>query len=521
MAAARPDDHLRLAELMAALSLATDLGLGRPLEHELGVCLAALELADRLGCDPEERSEVYYVALLAHLGCTAAAPYLASWAGGDEIYLQRGASLLGPASEPSEDLRYFVRGFAGDRPLPERARLVAKMLAAGRKRFEEMAANLCEGGMLLARRLHLPEEVALALAQVTERWDGKGFPGAAAGEQISRPLRIVRVAHDFVEVAHARDSEAAVEVLGRRRGRGYDPGVVDAALAAPGDLLRATDGPDTWERVIEAEPQPVTTISTAGLEMVARAFGEFTDVKIDFLHGHSTRVADLAATGAQALGCSRADVSQVRAAGLLHDLGRVAVPNGIWDKPGPLSAGEWERVRLHPYYTERVLERCGALAPLALVSGSHHERLDGSGYHRGATAAQLNVGARLLAAADVYDAITHDRPYRPRLRPEAARAELGRMVRAATLDKRVVDAVLEAAGAPPLTVRQGHPAGLTDREVEVLRLVAQGRTSKEIARELVITEKTAGHHVEHIYAKTGVSTRVGAALFAMEHDLAQ
>ena len=196
------------------------------------------------------------------------------------------------------------------------------------------------------------------------------------------------------------------------------------------------------------------------------------------------------------------------------------MPNGIWDKPGPLSASEQERVRLHAYYTERVLERSGALAPLALLSGSHHERLDGSGYHRGAAAAQLSVGARLLAAADVYDAMTHDRPHRRALSPAAAHTELSEMVRAGGLEKRVVDAVLEAAGAAPLKVRQGYPAGLSDREVEVLRLVAQGRTSKEIAKALVITEKTAGHHVEHIYAKTGVSTRVGAALFAMQHDLA-
>lgn len=519
MEAARTDDHIRLAGLMAALSLATDLGLGQPLEHELGVCLAALKLADQLGCTPEESSDVYYVALLAHVGCTAAAPYLASWVGGDEIHFQSGVQVTGPASEPRDDLRHLIHQFADDRPLPERARLLAKSLVAGRKQFELMAASLCEGARLLARRLYLPDEVTRALGQLTARWDGKGVPGDVAGEEISRPLRIVRVVHDFVAIAHARDREAAVEALKRRRGRGYDPVIVDAALAEREALLRAVDVPDAWERVIDAEPSPVVRISRAGLETVARAFGEFTDLKIDFLHGHSTRVAELAATAAEALGCSRAEASEVRAAGFLHDLGRVTVPNGIWNKPGPLSAGEWERVRLHPYYTERVLERSGALAPLALLSGSHHERLDGSGYHRATTAAQLSVEARLLAGADVYDAMTHDRPYREALSPEDASAELGEMVRGRTLEKRAVDAVLEAAGAAPLRVRQGYPAGLTDREAEVLRLLAKGRTNKEIAKALVITEKTAGHHVEHIYAKAGVSTRVGATLFAMQHDL--
>ncbi len=177
---------------------------------------------------------------------------------------------------------------------------------------------------------------------------------------------------------------------------------------------------------------------------------------------------------AEALGCPAPEVAEIRAAGLVHDVGRVAVPNGIWDKPGPLNAGEWERVRLHPYYTERVLERSAVLAPLAVLAGSHHERIDGSGYHRGATAAQLGTGARVLAAADVYDALTHDRPYRGALSAAAARTELGEMVVAGRLDKRAVDGVLEAAGAAALDVRQGYPAGLTEREVEVLRLVAQG-----------------------------------------------
>jgi HD-GYP domain-containing protein (c-di-GMP phosphodiesterase class II) len=427
--------------------------------------------------------------------------------------------VLGPASEPSEDVRHLVRRLADDRPLPERARLVAKQLTGGQKHFKLAAANLCEGGRLLARRLHLPDEVARALGQVPARWDGKGVPEDVAGEEISRPLRIVRVAHDFVAIAHGRDREAAIVALSRRRGRGYDPQIVDAALADPEALLGAANAPDAYGRVLDAEPQPVATISRAGVEVVARAFGEFVDLKASFLTGHSSRVAQLAATAAQALGCSYAETSAIRAAGFCHDLGRVAVPNGIWDKPGALSRGEWERVRLHPYYSERVLERSAALASLAVLAGSHHERLDGSGYHRGATAAQLDVGARALAAADVYDAMTHDRPYRPARVPADARTELGEMVGAGTLEKRAVNAVLEAAGAAPLRQRQGHPAGLTDREVEVLRLIAQGRTNKEIAEALVVAEKTAGHHVEHIYAKVGVSTRVGAALFAMRHDL--
>ena len=521
MEAVRSDDQIRVAEVLASLSLATDLGLGQPLEHELGVCLSALELADRLGCCAEECSEVYYVALVAHIGCTAAAADFASWVGGDEIHFQSGVQVLGPASEPAEDIRYLLRRLADDRPAPERALLVAKQLVGGKQQFERAAANLCEGGRLLAARLHLPDEVARALGQVTTRWDGKGIPAEVEGEEISRPLRIVRVAHDVVAIAKARDLQAATEALRRRRGRGYDPEVVDAVLAEPETLLGAANVPNAWERVIAAEPEPVATISRAGLERVAGAFGEFTDLKVGFLRGHSSRVAELAADAAAAVGCSRSQASEVRAAGLFHDLGRVSVPNGIWEKSGRLSAGEWERVRLHPYYTERVLERSPVLAPLAVLAGSHHERLDGSGYHRGAGAAQLGVGARLLAAADAFDAMTHDRPHRRALGPEQARDELGAMVGAGAIDKRAADAVLEAAGSAPTQTRQSYPAGLTEREADVLRLLAQGKTNREIAEALVITEKTAGHHVEHIYAKADVSTRVGAALFAMRHDLVE
>ncbi|HSI79468.1 MAG TPA: HD domain-containing phosphohydrolase [Solirubrobacterales bacterium] len=521
MSPAVPDGGIRLAEPVAALSLATDLGLGQPLGHELGGCLAALDLAARLGATPDEASHVYYVALLAHVGCTGVASRLASWSGGDEIHFQSAVQVLGPMSEPSEDIRWFLRHLGDDRPLPERALLLARMLARGEREASAMAHDLCEGGRLLTRRLHLPDEVAVALGQITERWDGEGVPGEVGGELISRPLRIARVALDLVAIAHGRDREAAVEALRRRRGRGYDPEVVDAALEAPSELLEAAEADDAWQRVLEAEPEPVATISQAGLASVARAFGEFADLKVGFLRGHSARVAELAAGAAEALGLSAAEIGDVRAAGQLHDLGRVSVPNGVWEKRGPLGAGEWERVRLHPYYTERILERSAPLAPLARSAGAHHERLDGSGYHRGAAAAQLDLPARLLAAADVYDALGHDRPHRRAHGEAGIREELGEMVTAGRLDKRAVDAVLDAAGAPPLRARQGFPAGLSEREVEVLRLLARGLTNKEIASALVIAEKTAGHHVEHIYAKAGVSTRVGAALFAMRNDLVE
>jgi DNA-binding NarL/FixJ family response regulator len=204
----------------------------------------------------------------------------------------------------------------------------------------------------------------------------------------------------------------------------------------------------------------------------------------------------------------------------LHDLGRIGVPNGIWDKPGPLTTAEWEQVRLHSYHSERILSRSSALAPLASLAGMHHERQDGSGYYRQATAATIPNGARVLAAADAYQAMTQERPYRPALTRSAAAEQLRSEAARGRLDPDAVRAILEAAGhAFTRRTRPAWPAGLSDREVQVLRLVARGYSNREMARLLYISPKTVGHHIQHIYAKIGVSTRAAAAMFAMEHRL--
>jgi HD-GYP domain-containing protein (c-di-GMP phosphodiesterase class II) len=245
---------------------------------------------------------------------------------------------------------------------------------------------------------------------------------------------------------------------------------------------------------------------------------DLVDVKAPHTAGHSRGVANLAAEAARLAGLPAPEVTVVRRAGLVHDLGRLGVSNAVWDKPGPLTDSEWERVRLHPYLTERMLANVEALAGARELAARHHERLDGSGYPRGLTAVALTPADRILAAADVYHALTESRPHRPARMPDEAAAEVRAEAKAGRLDGDAVNAVLRAAGhrAP---VRRDWPAGLTAREVEVLGLLARGDSNKAIAKKLVVAPKTVSNHVEHIYAKIGVSTRAAAAIFAMQHGL--
>jgi HD-GYP domain-containing protein (c-di-GMP phosphodiesterase class II) len=245
--------------------------------------------------------------------------------------------------------------------------------------------------------------------------------------------------------------------------------------------------------------------------------GDFADLMSPYLVGHSAGVAELTTAAARHCRWPEAEVSAVRRAAFVHDLGRVAVSAAIWQKPAALTQDEWERVRLHAYHTERVLSRSSFLAPLAPVATAHHERLDGSGYHRRATTAVLTPPARLLAAADSYHAMTESRPHRKALTAPQAAEALREQARAGQLEAESVAAVLEAAGqhAGPVA----RPAGLTEREAQVVTLLARGLQTKQIARALGISVKTADRHVQNSYAKIGVSTRAAAAVFAMQHGL--
>ena len=502
---------MRRAELLAVLSLGADLGLGQPMEHVLRECLIAMRLAEQIGLDEKARATVYYTALLTWVGCHVDAYEQAKWFGDDLAFKSDFPKVDGPG------VGFVLRHLGAGRPALDRARLGVAFLGDGRREVGDIIDNHRRAAEDLAHQLGLDGDVRDCLGQAFERWDGKGTPGQARGEAISIASRLVSLA-DVVEVFHRLGGvAAAVAVARERRGTQFDPGLVDMFCRVADEVLAGVESATTWEAVIAVEPELDVVLSGDQLDEALAAVANFIDVKSPYTLGHSCAVAELAEAAARVAGLSENDAVLVRRAGYVHDLGRLGVSNAIWDKPGSLTLGELERVRLHPYLTERMLA-ASTLAPLGTVAVQHHERLDGSGYPRGVSGDALTPIGRILGAADVYRAKLEPRAHRPALTADEVAVHLRHEVSAGRLDADAVEAVLRAAGHP-VRRRRTWPAGLTSREVEVLCLAARGLTNHDIAVRLGISKKTAANHVEHIYTKIGVSNRARASLYAVRHGL--
>jgi HD-GYP domain-containing protein (c-di-GMP phosphodiesterase class II) len=503
--------EVRLAELVGSMSLATDLGLGQPMEHVLRSCMLGLRIAEDLQLGASERAVVYYVALLAWLGCHADAHEQSVWFG-DDIELRADKHLA-----DSVGARFMLSHVGRGDPPPRRALRLGSALVSGRDALAAMETTHCMIAGLFAMRLGLGTEVRDGLQHVFERWDGKGTAGIA-GEEIALSARIAVVADIVESFRRIGGTTAAVDIARRRAGAQFDPRLANHVRENADALLGGLDEATGWDAAIAAEPALARRMSSVELDSALAAIADFADLKSPYTTGHSRGVAERAATAALRAGLGEPAAAELRRAGLIHDVGRLGVSNTIWDKPGPLSETEMERVRMHPYLTQRTFSRSRRLARLAEVAAAHHERLDGSGYPRALAGGALSPEARILAAADAYQAMTEHRPHRPARPPEKAARQLREDVSRGRLDADAVDAVLGAAGHRVPRRREG-PAGLTRREVEVLVLLARGLSNKAIAAQLVVSPKTVGHHIEHIYRKIGCSTRAAASLFAMQHGL--
>ncbi len=466
------------------------------MEHVLRQCLIALRLADHAGLGEEQRVAVYYTALLVSVGCHTDAHEQAKWFG-DDIAMKSGKydyefkSVRGPAA--------MLGRIGSGAPVLERFRVGLEFAVSGHKDLDGMIEQHAAMARALAEELQLPDDVSAALGAAYEQWDGDGWPGALKGDAIPVASRLAQLA-EFVEVAcRVGGIDAATATAAKRSGTQFDPALAVLFCEHADAILGDLDSVSTWDAVIAAEPALAVVLAGDRFDAALEAIANFVDLKSPYTSGHSRAVADLSAAAAAQLELPEDEVLTLRRAGLVHDFGRLGVSNAIWDKRGPLGTGEWERVRTHPYLTERMLHGSATLAPLGAIAVQQCERLDGSGYPRGLSGGAISRHARILGAADAYQAMRAD-------------------VAAGRLDAEAVDAVLAAAGHRVQRRREG-PAGLTPREVEVLRLLAQGLSNKEIAVRLVISPKTAGNHIEHIYAKIDASSRATASLFAMQNGL--
>jgi HD-GYP domain-containing protein (c-di-GMP phosphodiesterase class II) len=502
------------AEILAALSLAIDLGLGQPMEHMLRATLLGLRLADLAGVDRAGRGRTYYVNLLAWIGCHADSFELATLFG-DDINFRADYYLIDAHGLPMLSLMLRHTG-AGLPPL-KRAERRAQFAATANNAVRTLISSHCTSAGRLADRVGLDEGMPAILSNTFERWDGKGLPAGRGGTDIPLETRIGQLADTAEVFLRTGGVEAAVATVRKRRGTQFDPQLADLfcanAEALTADLLDI----DPWPAVLAAAPDN-KGLSGAELDSILAAIGDFADLKSPYTMGHSRAVSTLAAETAREYGLTVKGIGELRSAGWVHDLGRMGISNSVWDKTSALSHVDRERMQMYPYLSERILGRVPGMKRVADIVGAHHERLDGSGYPRGLGSTDLDPSQRILGAADAYQSYLEPRPYRPALNEQEAGQRLRDEAGTGRLDEQATEAVLVVAGQ---TVRRRRPLpnGLTDREAEVLKLLCQGMSNREIAAALSIAPKTARNHVEHIYPKIGAENRVSATLFALDHGL--
>ena len=496
--------------------MAQDNAFGQPLESQLRSCLLASALCEEAGFDSDVRDTVYWVALLRYIGCTGHAHEVAT-VFGNEIAI-RARTLVHDAANPAELMRDILTFATANHPESEHEQIISSIQAGAHDWAVYNFAAGCEVGDMLVERLHVGTDVRDALRFTFERWNGTGFPAGASGTAIPLPMRIVHLTHDMEAIGRLFSPTHAIEAARERRDRTYDPALADLFADNGAAWFAQLDKVDPWDAVIALEPTPYRQLHDASLDDALDVVADFIDLKSPFMAGHSRRCATLAADAGRLLGCDDDEITILRRASLVHEFGTTAIPNSILDKPTSLTRAEYDRIEVHPMLTEQMLRRTPALAELNPVAAAHHEKADGSGYHKRLAADAVDRRGLVLAATDIYVGLTSDRADRPAFSADYAAAELRRLSSVGVLDQTTADAVLEAAGHGALVRPPSRPShGLTRREVQVLQLAARGLSTADIAAELFISAKTADHHIQHVYTKIGVSSRPAAMLWAMQN----
>ena len=524
------ESAIRIADLLGAFSLASALAIGLHAEHGARSCYIGIHIAQELQLSLQQRTDLYYAELLKDAGCTTWTSQLATFWLADEIAAKRELQFFRDARNPLDLLPWLMRYVAAGAPFPTRATHIMDFILNGREFMREGFESTCQVAARIAQRLDMPQTVQDALMYIFEQWDGHGMPSGTKGDTIPMISRIVLVT-SFLEAFHSTGGlEAAKGVAQERRGKAFDPSVVDAflLLARKESFWNGLEHERVWDTVLSMEPEesPHRYIGEEKLTDVALALADYADMKSPYMAGGLRRVAEIAQRVARRMSLPERQVATIYHAGLVHDIGIVAVPSFVLNKPqDKLTEAEREQVRLHPYHSQRILSKVPALEAVIESVAAHHEQADGHGYYRGLRGSEIPVGARIIAVADRFDELSHDRPDRPALELDQAvnvmRQEAGSRLSPDAFEALAEDLSGIEQAQRRRTRRQEWPARLTEREVEVLRLVTRGRNRSQAAKALFVSEGTIRSHLEHIYRKIGVSNRSAATLFAIEHDLMQ
>lgn len=418
----QPQDlHVRLSEVLAALSQALDLTEGQPMGHTARACAIGMRIADEVGIDdPDERSALFYSLLLKDAGCSSNSARVCAMFGHDDIAIKTDLKTVN-YHKLKEALGYITRNIQPDGSAFKRAMYLKDIVRHGTDGSRALTRTRCERGAAIARMLGFDDRTANAIHSLDEHWNGKGYPDGLVGDRIPLFSRILNLAQSTEIFFRLSGSDAALDVVEERSGSWFDPELVSALLntridaafwrnleiASVGSLVRPLEPAD---RVVIADEER--------LDKVAEAFAQVIDAKSPYTASHSLGVATIAVGISRVMDEPENNVRDMWRAGLLHDIGKLGVPNTILDKPDKLTNEEWRVVREHPRYSAEILGRITAFADLAPMAAAHHERLDGSGYHLGLSAPQLSRPARILAVADVCEALMADRPYRESLPTE-------------------------------------------------------------------------------------------------------
>jgi HD-GYP domain-containing protein (c-di-GMP phosphodiesterase class II) len=413
--------ELRTSDIISALSFALDLTEGQPMGHAVNCCVIGMRIAEKLALSQEMRSDLYYALLLKDAGCSNNAARMAQIFGGDDTKAKREVKVTDWSRVTFDGLQYLMRNVMPGGSALERILRMATIVVNRDEQTKELMELRCERGASIARRMGFNETTANAIFALDEHWDGKGFPNGLRGEEIPLFARILSVAQTLEVFVTVNDVHDAFATLRERIGTWFDPVVARAAaeLESDADLWKSLSDGSSRTIAMGLEPEDRVLFATdEKIESVCGAFAEIIDAKSPYTHRHSLGVEAAAQAIGTRLGLPQKEMTILHRAALLHDIGKLSVPNTILDKPCKLTAQEWEVVRLHPYYTQRILERVSGFQHLAFLASSHHEKLDGSGYYRNLRATQMPMAARALVVADIYDALAAKRPYRDALPTE-------------------------------------------------------------------------------------------------------